>query len=404
MSRSPIFSEKGVKLSLLLVVFLPPVMFLLLNATSMALGLITASSVIFLSAYFIACAKPITLVFSRELLLYAYIVFLLIFVHYLLSQFVVSLEQDGIRFLASLVSMVTIISAALAVSMSLKEVKQSAVKSAIYTISLILVFNAIMSLTGVDYFGVRSNKLTFLFNEPSHFAIVTAPFLIYYIKSRSSAWLFMLLLFLGFSIYIENMTMLIAVLLSVLVGFRLTKIMIFFLVILISILGTLDTNYFVSRLVFSVDESNLSGLVFLQGWQNSYLTLVDTYGWGCGFQQFGIASTAGEITQKIQEVVHGESLNLLDGGTTASKLIGEFGVFGIFVVSIFVVRAIQAFRFIRKNESISSLTLLTKCVEISFLIELFIRGVGYFSPTIFLYLVVYFCSKMTSRIELKSSQ
>jgi hypothetical protein len=293
--------------------------------------------------------------------------------------------------------------AALIIASSLYKLSQISVRRVVCFILYILIVNAILSITGVDYFGVGTGKPTFLFAEPSHFALIVAPFLIYYVRSRFIGWRWTLLLFVTYAIFIENMTMMMVVLLAVIASFRLGKLGLILPFLLIFIFAFANTEYFISRLLFpSIESDNLSTLVVLQGWENAFQSLSDTNGWGVGFQQFGISSTTGEITEKIMILTNGSQFNLFDGGTTAAKILGEFGFIGALFISILIMRAFKAFLILRHECIPTDLFLFASCVDLGILIELFVRGVGYFSPTIFMYLVLFFCTCMVKTSTLPS--
>jgi hypothetical protein len=154
----------------------------------------------------------------------------------------------------------------------------------------------------------------------------------------------------------------------------------------------LDLSYYGERLYLSSESSNLSTLVFLQGWENAVHNFIETHGFGVGFQQFGIAGTTGEVTQRIARMLNGSTINLMDGGTTGSKLIGEFGIMGVLLVAAFVVAAGRGIRFIRAEQALPparrDVRRIFFCSLIAtYLFELFIRGVGYFDSGCFLALV-----------------
>ena len=54
---------------------------------------------------------------------------------------------------------------------------------------------------------------------------------------------------------------------------------------------------------------------------------------------------------------------------------------------------------VKKKTVFTDLFLFTKCIEIAIVIELFVRGVGYFSPGIFLYLTLFFCSLLSNSLR-----
>ena len=388
----PIFKERGIKLWLLVAVLLPSLIKLKFETSSMAAGLVAAELLMLLAALVFISFKPRFFLLRPALFSISFIL-CLISLHYFISGMFVSLPQDGLRFIGTLIAFALLIIAAAILASSLVLCNQGAVRRIISCVMIVLVVNGILSLTGIDYLGTGTQKAAFLFSEPSHFALITAPFLIYSVRSRCRGWAFFLLVFFCYAAFLENLTMLIVAFLATIVGIRAGKLLLLIPALIVLFVLFVDTNYFFDRLVFSIDEANVSGLVFLQGWQNAYLAFLDTDGWGVGFQQFGIASPTGDVTERIRALNGNLDLNLFDGGSTASKLLGEFGLFGAIIDMMFIVRAVQALWILKRVEYLPDLTLFAKCVEIGILIELFIRGVGYFSPGIFIYCVMYFVQR-----------
>ncbi len=248
-----------------------------------------------------------------------------------------------------------------------------------------LVLNALVGLTGLKLFSFSTHKPIGIFSEPSHFALVLAPMLAYQCTSDVKNGRWMLPFFFLWGVLIENLTTLAVVVLCTLVTLRFTASRLILLIAGAGVLLAIDAEYFVSRLAISQDSENLSVLVLLQGWETALLTLEQTAGWGAGFQQFGFASLSGDVAEKISFLGE-ENLNQFDGGSTAAKLVGEFGWFGVaglVLVLLLVGRAVRELRRAHaRGESGARILLLASLVAV--LVELFARGVGYFSPSIFL--------------------
>jgi len=355
--------------------------------------------IIYLLALFKICFNPGKFFYSWSSLLKLFLLIFLIFLHYYYSGYLFSLAQDSFKFFSSLIVITFFAPASYIVANSLINISQITFQNIIKLIFFILIVNAIMSLTGIDFFSIGSNKPSFLFSEPAHFAIISAPFLIYYIKSRLAWWKTALSIFILFAIYIENLTMLLVVIATIFISFNVKNILLIFLLLLIIFLNFANVDYFSSRLLFSEDSlNNISLLVLIQGWQNAFLAFSNTLGWGMGFQQFGIAGSSSDLTERLIEL-GGSNLNLFDGGSTAAKLFGEFGLFGAILVLVIISRAIKAYFSLISAKSMSDLSIFSRCVEITILVELFVRGIGYFSPGIFLYLIIIYCHKLTKKNE-----
>jgi len=159
--------------------------------------------------------------------------------------------------------------------------------------------------------------------------------------------------------------------------------------LLLLVIAPIDHYYYVDRLILSPDSQNRSTMVFLSGWERAYLNLLDTNGLGVGFQQFGIIGERGELMAAIRKL-NGSDLNLLDGGAVAPKLIGEFGVVGIAFIFLYIFCSIKCAKVLNavcKNTTMNynpRKIFLFACF-LMYGIDLFLRGVGYFSSSSFLF-------------------
>jgi len=108
-------------------------------------------------------------------------------------------------------------------------------------------------------------------------------------------------------------------------------------------------------------------------------------------------TTTGNFTYVIQELLMSQgTLNIEDGGFLAAKLIAELGFLGIIIVlgyMLFIVKIlfrsnkIYNKKFITSNEK---LELFFNGFIFSFFIEMFLRGYGYFSPGLFIFISALF--------------
>ena len=322
----------------------------------------------------------------------------LLLLHFLLVNIVVVRAQDAdlLRFSASFCSLCVLLWAAWMASRYLQRMADADFHRVTRWLSLALLLNALISLTQIDFLGSGTVKPTFIYLEPSHFALVVAPFLIYYCRTaRRISGCFALLFALLWALYIQNLTLVVAVLIAFLASTR--KNLLLAATLLFSIGGlifiSLDNevlSYFYDRLDFSSSSDNLSVLVLFLGWENALATLLDTSWVGGGFQQFGVTTLSGEYADKIFQMV-GFDLNRYDGGSTAPKLIGEFGLLGLVLVCGYLIFWAQIFRSFRRYDGVvAAQDLFAKAVFIASFMEMFVRGVGYFSPLLFMFLVSVF--------------
>ena len=264
----------------------------------------------------------------------------------------------------------------------------------------------ILSIAGIQpgLPGLNTVKPAFPFTEPSHAALVFAPLLIHacVIKKlyEKIAWLAVTV---TIAIMLQSLTLVLVTLIAALVSLPLW----------ISAVGALaafagsnmlNLAYYSDRLDFTSDNANLSALVYRQGWELAYESLDYSKGLGLGFQQLGSAPIYSYTSDLIYRIL-GNDLNMIDGGFTAAKLIAEFGILGIMIVCWFAWNCVKAVVILR-NASLQDTELdtgLILCCSIicGYSIEMFTRGVGYFSGTTFLVLcsLMYLNSLAKQRLE-----
>jgi hypothetical protein len=228
-------------------------------------------------------------------------------------------------------------------------------------------------------------KPVFPFTEPSHLALIFIPLLMYCcISSVGKARWSALLLGAMVAGLLQNLTLVVGWTLVFLIcvrGFALP----FMATILALLVAQLDLSYYVERLDFSGNVINLSNAVYLQGWQLIDESLTNSNLWGLGFQQLGVQGTEVPASQLIYTLTDGNYANLLDGGFTLAKVISELGVLGGILVALYLVRAGRSILALRSSASgataLSPAVLFSHSMIVAYLIELFIRGVGYFTGT-----------------------
>lgn len=298
------------------------------------------------------------------------------------------------RFMLSYITFSLMLCCALSISTSLKMVSNEYFYKSCMVISIILFFNGLISLSQIDFFGTGLAKPSFIYLEPSHFALVVAPFISYYCLTTTRVKGILILLFVaGWAAYIQNMTMMLAVLIAYLLSTRNNLFLsLCSLLLVVSVLVIFidadKLSYFSDRLSLSGSSDNLSVLVLYQGWDNAIKTLTGSW-LGGGFQQFGITTLTGDVSEKLYQLL-GFDINQFDGGSTAPKVIGEFGLFGLILLVFYLVTLFLLFRKIRTQKIESKKDLFAATVIITSSLEFFVRGVGYFSPSLFMLAVSVF--------------
>jgi hypothetical protein len=244
------------------------------------------------------------------------------------------------------------------------------------------------AVVGIPSVNTMFSKGVIVFSEPSHFSFVYLPVLIFVTatttRSRQLWYLGSGLVLTG---ALENLTMLVGIAGASCLILRRTQLVVVMLLFVAALAFlALDLSYYTDRLLLSADSDNLSTLVYLQGWQRAALNLSETHGLGVGFQQFGVVGSLGSVLEKIIWMNGGGALNLYDGGSTGSKLIGELGAVGIVLILMYLRLVVRGVRLIRLSQRIPvGMRDVRRLFFYSFIVayasELFIRGNGYMSPS-----------------------
>lgn len=269
-------------------------------------------------------------------------------------------------------------------------------------IKLLCAIFVLIGIMGAFYpvrFGPFSqlNHPVFPFSEPSHYALsyaqvacISLPFF-----KKMGRWILILFSFF-LALALPNTTLLVAstLLLALVVPFSGLVIIIFLLIASAFLLNTSalpeSFNYFSSRLT---DDStdNLSRLVYIQGWESLYSAAYTSNGIGIGFQNLG--NEAPGETAGIIEMLAGNSLNRADGSFLLAKIGGEFGIIGVISVLALLLTSLYCGHWVRKQlhrtlTNRESILIVPACSVYILIIEILIRGTGYFSPS--LLLAIYF--------------
>lgn len=220
------------------------------------------------------------------------------------------------------------------------------------------------------------------FSEPSHFALAAAPWLLMATLSLRNqvAKIFVLLCFFATGIIEQSLVTIVVVIVTAIISLRV--IVIVPAILFVSAAMTLiDIGYFTDRLDISEHSQNLSVLVFLQGFEFITSALELTSGMGLGFQQLGVVPLYSPTSEIIRSL-SGQYLNFNDGSFLASKAISEFGIFGIILCVAIAVKSalliIKYRKYINSPNYDAGMKLsIAACVFYN--VEIWIRGVGYFS-------------------------
>jgi hypothetical protein len=398
-----------ISFALLLTMILPPLIFVVFAASSMAIGLLVCA-LMWSFAWLVGVDKALIMKKSDA---YHGVIVLIACVLLTLHVTVINLLIGGVdfsRFASSCSLLLLLYFGANLAARKLGRVPDAKLVKAANFSFMFLTSLAIAAIAGLPAVGSQSSgKAVVVFSEPSHYALAYLPVLLFRIsvvKQRTQVLLLGIAFFLA--VALQSLTMVVGILIVATLLLRRFQLALVGVVIFVAALTlTLDLDYYTSRLDFSSESTNLSALVFLQGWQRAILNFKETYGIGVGFQQFGLVGSFGEIAENIANIL-GDYSNLRDGGSTATKLIAEFGVVGVAILFVFMKVAIQGAIFIREAQLQSPIyrdqrRLFFYSFIFTYTMELFIRGVGYFSPGGFLAVVALISLSNRTSVSLTST-
>ena len=227
------------------------------------------------------------------------------------------------------------------------------------------------------------SKSVFPLKEPSHFGLYFGyffPIAFYFCKNGLTK--FLLFIFLSiFSLYLENFLLIIITLVSLLVSNYNNKrnlmfvfILIIFILFVIIKYSLFDFKYYEERLNFT-EATNLSVLALFQGWEIITTTLSSINFFGVGLNNLE-AIEPGVYSEMIYSVTD-KYFNRNDGGFLAAKIIGEMGWLGAFILFMYIRFVISKLKYLSRSYSV--LDYFYSSVLVISLLELFLRGLGYFT-------------------------
>lgn len=379
---------------------IPSLVHYLLPVSSMAPGLIVVCVGVLALCPWKLRSSTIPLDSNISLLLAAA---LFVAVHFVIAALLVPV--DGWRFAGSFVGLGLVLTAAAVAAPVLfggSGDDRRPERFAFLALLVVAVFGAIgLAPPGADeYF-----KPVFPFTEPSLFGLSFLPLLAFMCvtSSRGKRYLF-LTIGLAVALLLQNLTLLVGLLMIALISAPIAGGVLLSVAVAAAIAFVdVDVSYYLSRLEFTETASNLSSLVYLQGWQLAADSLWSTAGWGIGFQQLGaVASAATDASDVIYDLVGGNP-NLRDGGFVLSKLVSEFGVFAVVALALhlrFALRCAGRLRRIARGESRAPAgTVFALCVVVMYLIEVYVRSAGYFVGTGALFLAALLHLRGAERAE-----
>ena len=364
--------------SLLAIVLLPSAYQKYFESSSMALGLVISSLLIFFYYFYKQKYDHI----NRILTPFFWPLVLIFFIS--IYSMLIHDEFSNTRFLLSyFITWVLLLASFYFVKISLK-VDDNDLYKYISSIFYVLLFDGIL-VCAKKALSLGNHKDFLFFTEPSHFAIIFLPFLLFKVLTYKKNYQIysILLISLFLVVYLKNLTLLVGIIsIILLLSFKKSLIMFLLFVITTILINPDNYIYFLDRLS-ATNTNNVSLIVFLSGWESAYINLFGSNLFGIGFQQLGFLGTDGFYRDKLISMNLG-TVNLYDGGTTGSKLISELGLLGLFLIVQYLRYMIKMISIVRRNTPMTYLDTFYYSVFILAFVSLFIRGTGYFSPIIFL--------------------
>jgi len=355
------------------------------HASSMRLGLVVSIG-IFLT---LALIHGLRLAIPARVIVHIAGIFLVIALLYILSGMIFD-GRDLNRFIGSLLLLIILFLTSFVFLRSISNIREEFFNSAVFFGFYLLAIVGYLAVF-LQKSGYVEGKSMLIFSEPSHYGIAFLPFLLYVVLTSEKQVLRAIYMVLGFGlgILVQNLTIIAGAFAIIILIFFKTKKYFYYLIVisvLVFLLFLLDLSYFTERLNFSDDNSNLSTLVYLSGWERAYTGLQESYGIGLGLQQLGVVGEAGDYQVLLMSLLEGDNLNLFDGGSLASKIIAEFGLAGILSLLVYVYAALNVAVKVVSGKIQGSRNIFFSSVFLMFIIELFVRGMGYFSVTSFMFI------------------
>jgi hypothetical protein len=292
---------------------------------------------------------------------------------------------DWGRFAASLIPLMLLFGGGLALGTAIRDTSERSLTRAVRLSFWILCVIGLFGAVGLQPPHVgRFPKSTFPFTETSHLVLAFSPVYLYMCatarRGRRDLWL---LLGFALTLLLKSATLLAVAFVAAVICRRLWIVLV--AVLLVAAAGlTVQLKYFTSRVALSNDSTNVSALVYLEGWEMLDESLVTSHGWGIGFEQLGLRGSNVAAAEAIRSLAQGQDLNLKDGSFVLSKLGSEFGALGLLLVAGYVWLAVRCLSALRSGRG-SRNEQFARCVVLAFWVDVFVRGTGYFSGSTFLF-------------------
>lgn len=136
------------------------------------------------------------------------------------------------------------------------------------------------------------------------------------------------------------------------------------------------------------DAENISSLVYVQGWQDAWANLVRTRGLGLGFDMMGCHPLPDVSVRRVLAIAVDEDLNAQDGSFIFAKVVSEMGLAGIAFFIAVIWSWVKLEKSIRtaSGEAARSAAKIQSSLIFCFVASSFLRGTGYFSGGVLLWI------------------
>lgn len=384
--RLPLFSLCVI---FLLTCTLPPLLVYLHVSSTLAAGLTVAAALAILLVlvnFAVISAhsgnRPLLQARGNSVVLLGVLLALTVIHGVIASQFV---PINVHRFALSLIPLTFLISGAIALSYALKTATPRQIDTMARVCFWAFMGIILLRLAHLEPATAAYHKPVFPFSEPSHFALAFGPFYLYRsVTARRKHQLAWLAFGVAVAVTLRSETFLAFTFGAAILCRRL---LLLTSVAALAILTTAATHlsYFTSRTDITAHSRNLSVLVYIQGWEFLWRSLVLSRGWGLGFQQLGTFPLHLAITRLIRRYANGTALNTMGGSFVLSKLGSEFGIFGLLLTVAFSALCLTSIAKLRRLAHMQHDTF-ARCVIVAFGVDMFIRGTGYFYGAALLFL------------------
>lgn len=370
-------------LNLMLLLLLPGFAFYMFDVTSMAAGSLAAAALLLISYGFGLIGIPRSAGLTSAAVFTAMIL-AGVLVHLIIATSL-SGEADIPRALQSCVPLAMFLLAARVIGTQLPAYKDEIIDRTMYGLCALFLLFAVCSVLGIQPDSPRGvlAKSVFPFTEPSHYAFsAIIPLLYCCLRARLALRVAILAAFLIVGYELQSLSLMIGILMTAIVTMPLLWLAVGLLAV-VPVAYSLDLVYFTDRLDFSAAATNISSLIYIQGWELARDSVSRSSAWGIGFQQLGVGTINSAAANLLHRLLNEDS-NLYDGGLTAAKYISEFGLFGVIFIGFLLYYAGKSAIYLRLKgdaRDVSSYHILFCSAVIGYLLELFVRGAGYFTAS-----------------------